>query len=670
MTRVHSVAGVLGAEPIARARPFRAPHHSISAAGLVGGGAPPTPGEVEPRPARRPVPRRAGGVLAARARGAAPAAGGGLRAHHPGAAHGHAFRPGSCSWARAIRVPAATTATRAATARCPRAGARALPRQAQRRAARPHRHRAARSSSRRARSCAPRRSRRASAAIRARVVAARARQHERLRGHRGRAATREMSPAELRRLCRSRQRRAARARRRARSRRPHACAATTARCASRARSRTSTAATWSSAATSRRRSPTGRRVRGAEAPWRLRRCLRRGRAAGPARAMDRAGAERAAPRARGARAVQREAGRRGVRGQARAGRRVHGAVRRRRSAARGVGARACGRCAAHHRGYPVAAADLRTIARRAVPEGRREHCSNCWRTERAGRDRRLAAGVGVRAARSPTRSAASLPRPRVPVVSGLAFGVDAAAHEGALAGRGPAVVVMPSGADVAYPRSQRALHRRLCERGLVVSELPPGHAPAEVVLPGAQPDHGRASPHMTVVVEGTADVGLADHGAASRRTSAARWARSRARSRRPGGRAATRCSPTAPAWSARPPTCSTRCTGRAPASGSVPWRREPLRAAAGAAARGRRGRAGRRRDRARRGAEVGDVLAGLTELELLGLVRRGPGGAYVRGTGTGVPMLDGDGSGGAPAFRACCRSPGPTRAAAPGSRPT
>ena len=62
----------------------------------------------------------------------------------------------------------------------------------------------------------------------------------------------------------------------------------------------------------------------------------------------------------------------------------------------------------------------------------------------------------------------------MPVVSGLAFGVDAAAHEGALAGRGPAVVVMPSGADVAYPRSHHGLHRRLCEQGLVVSELPPG----------------------------------------------------------------------------------------------------------------------------------------------------------------------------------------------------
>ena len=44
VTRIHSVAG-LHASGLIRARPFRAPHHTISAAGLVGGGAPPRPGE-------------------------------------------------------------------------------------------------------------------------------------------------------------------------------------------------------------------------------------------------------------------------------------------------------------------------------------------------------------------------------------------------------------------------------------------------------------------------------------------------------------------------------------------------------------------------------------------------------------------------------------------------
>lgn len=45
VTRIHSVAGLLGDEALVGRRPFRAPHHSISSAGLIGGGGPPTPGE-------------------------------------------------------------------------------------------------------------------------------------------------------------------------------------------------------------------------------------------------------------------------------------------------------------------------------------------------------------------------------------------------------------------------------------------------------------------------------------------------------------------------------------------------------------------------------------------------------------------------------------------------
>lgn len=45
VTRVHSVAGMLGTDALVARRPFRAPHHSISSAGLIGGGRPPAPGE-------------------------------------------------------------------------------------------------------------------------------------------------------------------------------------------------------------------------------------------------------------------------------------------------------------------------------------------------------------------------------------------------------------------------------------------------------------------------------------------------------------------------------------------------------------------------------------------------------------------------------------------------
>jgi DNA processing protein len=62
----------------------------------------------------------------------------------------------------------------------------------------------------------------------------------------------------------------------------------------------------------------------------------------------------------------------------------------------------------------------------------------------------------------------------VPVVSGLALGVDAAAHRGTLAGRGRAVAVLASGADVPYPRRHRELYARIAGSGAVISEMPPG----------------------------------------------------------------------------------------------------------------------------------------------------------------------------------------------------
>jgi DNA processing protein len=62
----------------------------------------------------------------------------------------------------------------------------------------------------------------------------------------------------------------------------------------------------------------------------------------------------------------------------------------------------------------------------------------------------------------------------VPVVSGLALGVDAAAHRGTLAAGGRAIAVLASGADVPYPRRHRSLYEAVLERGAVLSEMPPG----------------------------------------------------------------------------------------------------------------------------------------------------------------------------------------------------
>ncbi|MFE7774778.1 DNA-processing protein DprA [Streptomyces sp. NPDC057445] len=63
------------------------------------------------------------------------------------------------------------------------------------------------------------------------------------------------------------------------------------------------------------------------------------------------------------------------------------------------------------------------------------------------------------------------------VVSGAAYGVDGAAHRGALAAGGATVAVLACGVDVAYPRSHAELIGRIAEQGLLIGELPPGSHP-------------------------------------------------------------------------------------------------------------------------------------------------------------------------------------------------
>jgi DNA processing protein len=66
------------------------------------------------------------------------------------------------------------------------------------------------------------------------------------------------------------------------------------------------------------------------------------------------------------------------------------------------------------------------------------------------------------------------------VVSGAAFGIDDAAHRGALAARGPTVAVLACGADRAYPAAHRRLLDYIADVGLVVSEAAPGCAPTRI----------------------------------------------------------------------------------------------------------------------------------------------------------------------------------------------
>lgn len=68
----------------------------------------------------------------------------------------------------------------------------------------------------------------------------------------------------------------------------------------------------------------------------------------------------------------------------------------------------------------------------------------------------------------------------IPVVSGLAYGVDAAAHRGVLAVRGTTVAVIASGIDNPYPAANSRLAERITVDGALVSEFPPGYRPSRM----------------------------------------------------------------------------------------------------------------------------------------------------------------------------------------------
>jgi DNA processing protein len=228
----------------------------------------------------------------------------------------------------------------------------------------------------------------------------------------------------------------------------------------------------------------------------------------------------------------------------------------------------------------------------------------------------------------------------VTVVSGMALGIDSAAHEGALEAAANTVAVLACGPDVPYPRSRRGLHERLGARAAVISELPPGATPYRWGFP-ARNRIIAALARMVVVVEAAERSGsliTADIGITLGRDIAAV----------PGSPLSWRCAGTnqllregatfvrdavdvldsladpepADLAAARAAGPSPRRTDP-PVPAGLPDRLQDLLRAID-------GGAGSVDAHARTPEEARAVLGDLTELELLGLVGRGPGGRYTR----------------------------------------
>jgi DNA processing protein len=223
-----------------------------------------------------------------------------------------------------------------------------------------------------------------------------------------------------------------------------------------------------------------------------------------------------------------------------------------------------------------------------------------------------------------------LSRAGVPVVSGLALGVDSASHAGALEGPSGVVAVLACGADVPYPPSKRALYARVVERGCVVSELPPGFGPMRWCFV-ARNRIIAALARVTIVVEAAKRSGsltTADFAAELGRTVGAV----------PGRITCAQAAGTnGLIQSGAPPVLGVQdvldlladATGRqlAPPPEPLPPPLEPHLAAILEAVEQGRGAVG---DLAATQEEARAVLAALSELEFKGLIRRDFGGRYER----------------------------------------
>jgi DNA processing protein len=124
-------------------------------------------------------------------------------------------------------------------------------------------------------------------------------------------------------------------------------------------------------------------------------------------------------------------------------------------------------------GYPILDAELLPdMPAVLLGEGERPDAFEAPRVAIVGT--RAATPLGLADARE---IAAFCARAGITVVSGLALGIDAAAHEGAIEADGLTVGVVATGLDIVYPRRHERLYARVREQGLIVGENPYGTLP-------------------------------------------------------------------------------------------------------------------------------------------------------------------------------------------------
>jgi DNA processing protein len=129
---------------------------------------------------------------------------------------------------------------------------------------------------------------------------------------------------------------------------------------------------------------------------------------------------------------------------------------------------------------------------------------------------RTMSDYGRRAAEELSRD---LARAGLTVISGLARGIDGAAHQAALETHGKTIAVVGNGVDLTYPPSNRMLRRRIIEQGIVVSQFLPGSRPLQHHFPernlimamlseGVLVIEARARSGATITVNHAIDFGL------------------------------------------------------------------------------------------------------------------------------------------------------------------